>query len=227
MVEQKASLQWGDAAQSDWIDISIPYRNKMVYWPSDPVPRVERIKDRDKGDPVTLTEIQIIDHVGTHVDAPLHFIAGGRTIDRMPLDATIGRARVIEIKNSVSINMDEVLPQNIQNGERLLFKTLNSERCYRTDAFVPDYVYFSTDVIRYLVEKGVRVVGLDYLSIGKYGDNNSIGDTHKILLENGVYIIEGINLAKVKPGFYDLVCLPIFLENGDAAPARAILKPVK
>jgi arylformamidase len=227
MANKKNVVQWGDSAQSDWIDISIPYRNKMVYWPSDPVPRIERIKDRDKGDGVTLTEIQIIDHVGTHVDAPLHFIAGGRTIDKMPLDATIGRARVIEIKDPVSIKMEEVVPHNIRRGERLLFKTRNSERCYKTDAFVPDYVYFSTEVVKYLVERGVRVVGLDYLSIGKYGDDSSIGDTHKLFLENGVYILEGINLAKVKPGRYDLVCLPIFLEKGDAAPARAILKPLK
>ena len=226
MAEKKGDYKWGDAPKSDWIDISIPIRNKMVYWPGDPVPRVERIKDRDKGDGVTLTEMQFIDHVGTHVDAPLHFIAGGRTIDKMPLDATTGRARVIEIKDPVSIEMKEVFPQNIRRGERLLFKTRNSERCYQTDEFVPDYVYFSVDVVKYLVEKEVRVVGLDYISIGKYGDNANIGATHQILLENGVYILEGINLSKVKPGRYDLICLPILLERGDAAPARAIVRPV-
>ena len=226
MAEKKGDYKWGDTPKSDWIDISIPIRNKMVYWPGDPVPRVERIKDRDKGDGVTLTEMQFIDHVGTHVDAPLHFIAGGRTIDKMPLDATTGRARVIEIKDPVSIEMKEVFPQNIRRGERLLFKTRNSERCYQTDEFVPDYVYFSVDVVKYLVEKEVRVVGLDYISIGKYGDNANIGATHQILLENGVYILEGINLSKVKPGRYDLICLPILLERGDAAPARAIVRPV-
>lgn len=225
MAVKKGGFAWGEAPESKWIDISIPIRNKMVYWPSDPVPRVERIKDRDKGDPVTLTEMQFIDHVGTHVDAPLHFIAGGKTIDKMPLDATMGRARVIEIKDPVSIKMEEVKPHNIRRGERLLFKTLNSTRCYKTDAFVPDYVYMSTEVARYLVERGVRVAGIDYISIGKFGDDSNIGEVHKTLLEGGVYIIEGINLARVSPGRYDLVCLPLLLEKGDAGSARAILRP--
>ena len=222
---KSGAYRWGEAPKSNWIDISIPIRNKMVHWPGDPVPRVERIKDRDKGDDVTLTEIQMIDHVGTHVDAPLHFIAGGSTIDKMPLNATMGRARVIEIKDPISIELKELKPYGIRRGERILFKTRNSSRCYKSDDFVEDYVYFSTDVASYLVEKGVRVVGLDYISIGKYKDRDNLGGTHRILLDAGVYIIEGINLARVKPGRYDLVCLPIFLERGDASPARAILRP--
>ncbi len=226
MAKAKAQQTWGEATKSSWIDISIPIRDKMVYWPTDPVPRVTRIKDRDKGDPVTLTEIQIIDHVGTHIDAPLHFIAGGKTIDQMPLNATIGRARVIEIKDKKVITLKELLPHNIRRGERILFKTTNSTRCYKTDEFVEDYVYFSTEVAQHLVDRGVRAVGLDYISIGTPKDRDNIHDTHRILLEGGVYIIEGINLAKVKPGRYELICLPILLHRGDAAPARAILRPV-
>jgi len=222
----KNGMKWGETGKSSWIDISIPYRNKMLHWPGDPVPRVERIKDRDKGDPVTLTEIQIIDHVGTHVDAPLHFMAGGATIDKMPLDATIGRAQVIEIKDPVSIELKEVKPYNIRRGERILFKTRNSDRCYKTDEFIGDYVYISLDVAKYLVEKGIRVIGLDYISIGKFGDDTNLGGTHTTFLNGGVYILEGINLAKVKPGRYDMICAPILLEKGDAAPARAILRPV-
>ena len=222
---KRGGFKWGDAPKTRWIDISIPFRNKMVHWPSDPVPRVERIKDRDRGDPVTLTEMQFIDHVGTHVDAPLHFIAGGMTIDKMPIDATMGRARVIEIKNPTAVTLKELTPYGVRRGERILFKTRNSARCYKTDDFIDDYVYFDTDVASYLVEKGVRVVGLDYISIGNYHDNKNLGDTHRILLEGGVYIIEGINLAKVKAGRYDLICLPILLERGDAGSARAILRP--
>jgi len=224
--KKTGKFEWGDAAATKWIDISIPLRDKMVHWPGDPVPRFERIKDRDKGDPVSLMEIQIIDHVGTHVDAPLHFIAGGKTIDKMPVNATVGRARVIEIKDKKAITLKELLPHNIRRGERILFKTRNSSECYKTDEFVEDYVYFSTEVAQHLADRGVRAVGLDYISIGTPNDRDNIRDTHSILLENGVYIIEGINLAKVKPGRYDLVCLPLLVDKGDAAPARAMLRPI-
>ena len=226
MAKKTGKFEWGEGPASSWIDISIPFRNKMVHWPTDPVPRVERIKDRDKGDPVTLTEMQIIDHVGTHVDAPLHFIAGGNTVDKMPLNATIGRARVIEIKDKESIKLKELEPYNLRRGERILFKTLNSARCYKTDEFIEDYVYFSIEVAQHLVDRGVRAVGLDYISIGTYKNRENLHDTHQILLENGVYIIEGINLSGVKPGRYELICLPILLERGDAASARAILRPI-
>ena len=215
---------WGDAAKSAWIDISIPLKDKMIHWPTDPVPRIERLKDRDKGDPVSLMELQIIDHVGTHIDAPLHFIAGGKTIDKMPLNATIGRVRVIEIKNPKAITLEELQPYNIRRGERVLFKTRNSS-LYKTGEFTKDYVYFSTEVAQYMADKGLKVVGLDYISIGTPENKDSIRDTHSILLENGVYIIEGINLEKVEPGRYDLICLPLLLERGDAGPARAILRP--
>jgi arylformamidase len=145
----------------------------------------------------------------------------------MPIDTTVGRARVIEIKDTESIKMEELAPYNLQRGERILFKTINSARCYRTDEFVEDHVYFSTEAAQHMVDRGVRAVGLDYLSVGIYGDEDNLYDTHQILLGNGVYIIEGINLSGVKAGHYELVCLPLLLERGDAAPARAILKPVR
>src|SRR3972149_6592175 len=165
MAKKTGKFEWGEGPASSWIDISIPFRNKMVCWPTDPVPRVERIKDRDKGDSVTLTEMQWIDHVGTHIDAPLHFIAGGKTIDQMPLNATIGRARVIEIKNPKAITVKELIPHNIRRGERILFKTRNSARCYKTDEFIEDFVYFLEEVAQHLVDRGGRAVGLHDISI--------------------------------------------------------------
>ena len=221
------SYKWGEAPESRWVDISIPFRNAMVHWPTDPSsPRVERIKDRDKGDRVTLTEMQWINHVGTHVDAPLHFIERGKTIDEMPLNATIGRARVIEIEDTESIKAQELVSHRIRRGERILFKTQNSSRCYRTDEFVEDYVFISPAAAHFLVERGIRAVGIDYISVGSYLHNEMNHETHETLLNNGVYIIEGLDLSKVKAGRYELICLPILLERGDAGSARAIVRPV-
>jgi arylformamidase len=209
---------------SDWIDISIPYRKGMLYWPTDAPPRVERIKDVDSGDNVTLTEMTIISHTGTHIDAPLHFIPGGGTIDQMPLDTAIGPARVIEIEDQKIIRPEELAKYNIQKGERILFKTRNSDTLYQTDEFKDDYVYFSNETADYLVEKGIRLVGLDYISIGTLNDNANIHTTHRALLGHGIYILENINLAGVKPGQYELIAVPIKLERGDAGPCRAIIR---
>lgn len=213
--------------KSKWIDITIPLHNAMVHWPTDPAPRVERIRDVDKGDRVTLTEITIISHTGTHVDAPLHFIPHGGTIDEMPLDALVGRARVIEINDEKSIKPEELVTHRIRRGERILFKTKNSDKVYKTDDFVTDYVSMSVEAAHFLVEKGITVAGIDYISIGDYNSEKNLAETHRTLLDGHVWIIEGLNLAGVKPGKYELICLPLKLARGDAAPARAILKPLK
>lgn len=227
MAKQTGSgYRWGEGPASDWIDISLPFHTNMWHWPTDPPARAERIKDRNKGDPVSLMEIQWVDHTGTHVDAPLHFIAGGKTIDEMPLDATIGRARVIEIKDTESIKPEELAPYRIRRGDRILFKTLNSSKYLPDDSFFEDYVYISPAAAHYLVERGVRVVGIDYISVGSFRHPEYNAETHETLLNAGVYIIEGLNLSRAKAGRYELLCLPIWLERGDAGPARAILKPL-
>ncbi len=213
--------------RSGWVDISIPLRDNMVHWPADPVsPSIKRIMDVDRGDRVTMSQININSHNGTHMDAPLHFIYGGKSIDEMPLDTAIGIARVIEIMDNQSIRPDELESHDIQHGERILFKTLNSSRVYRTDEFVEDCVSLSPDGARFLVEKKIRLVGLDYLSIGSIKDHAALVETHETLLNNGIYIIEAIDLSGVDAGQYELICLPIRLEKGDAGPARAILRPV-
>ena len=216
--------------KTDWIDITVPMPvdKPMAYWPIDSMePKIERILDVENGDPVTMSQININSHNGTHLDAPLHFIRGGSPIDQMPLDTTVGRARVIEIKDPVSIEVAELEPYNIQSGERILFKTQNSEKAYKTAKFYEGYVYISNEAVHFLAEKKVRLVGLDYITIGSFKDLDSIGVTHQTLLGNGVYILEMINLSGVKPGEYELLCLPLRMENGDAGPCRAILRPLK
>ncbi len=215
-------------AKSEWIDISIPLRKDLPYWPDDPVaPQIGRIVDVDKGDPVTMSQININSHNGTHVDSPLHFFKGGSTIDEMPLETTVGPARIIEIKDTESVKVSELEPYNIQPGERILFKTQNSEKAYQAGKFVKDYVYISTEAAHFLADRKVRLVGLDYLSIGSYNSRENLIETHETLLGNGVYVLEAINLSGVKPGEYELLCLPLRLEKGDAGPCRAILRPLK
>ena len=207
-----------------WIDISVLLRNAMVHWPTDPSVRIERVKDMEHGASNTLSVISMGSHTGTHMDAPLHFIRQGRGIDKMPLDTTVGRVRVIEIQDTESIKPEELARYRIRRGERILFKTRNSSRSWQTNTFIEDFVFISKEAARFLAERKVRVVGVDYLSVGGFKRDGM--ETHRALLEGGVWIIEGLDLSSVKPGKYDFICLPLKIEQGDGAPARAILRPV-
>jgi arylformamidase len=218
---------------SEWIDISLPMGENMPILPSaaaaGPMPNanIRRFWDTARGDKVTMTRIEIMTHDSTHIDAPLHFSPDGQAIDDMPMDTTVGPARVIEIKDPVSIKVGELEPYDIQPGERLLFKTRNSPEVYKERELTGDYVYFSEEAARYLVEKKVRLVALDYLAIGNFRDKENLKAVHEILLLNGIYAIEGVNLDGVEPGEYELLCLPLRVEKGDAGPCRAILIPLE
>jgi len=213
-----------DEAKKPWIDISVPVKDAMVHWPSDPPVSIKRVEDIEEGDAANLSVISMGAHSGTHVDAPLHFIKEGNGIDNIPLDTVIGRARVIEIRDPESINPEELLPHHIRRGERILFKTRNSSSAWQTDVFVEDFVFISDAAAGFLVERGVRLIGIDYLSVGSFKHGGSY--VHKTLLGGGIWIIEGLNLSNVTPGKYDLICLPLRIVAGDGAPARAILRPV-
>ena len=207
---------------SDWIDISVPLRNGMVHWPGDPPFHIERASDQAKGDNATVSRMRLGVHSGTHMDAPLHFIRNARSIDDMPLDATIGGARVISIEDKESIKPDELQQYMIAHGERILFKTINSDRAWNSDEFEEDFVFISQEGARYLVERGVQCVGVDYLSVGGFRRDGV--ETHTALLEAGIWIIEGLNLAGVEAGDYELICLPLKLAGAEGAPARVIIR---
>lgn len=207
-----------------WIDVSVPLHTGMAHWPDNPEVRIERIMSIDRGDAANVSAIAMGSHTGTHMDAPVHFVPGTASIDMMPFDATIGPARIIAIADTESIKPAELEPHDIQPGERILFKTSNSERCWNTDDFIEDFVYISAAAARYLAERGVRTVGVDYLSVGGYKKDGR--ETHHALLGAGVWIIEGLNLSSVAPGNYELICLPLKISGGDGAPARAILRAV-
>jgi arylformamidase len=207
---------------NNWIDISVPVRNGMVHWPGDPAFQIERAHDQEKGDVATVSKMSLGVHTGTHMDAPLHFIRGAIAIDQMPLDATVGRARVIEIADRTSIKREELAGHAISAGERILLKTVNSEHAWDSDQFKEDFVFIAQDGARYLAEQRVLSVGVDYLSVGGFRQDGL--ETHQALLAAGIWIIEGLNLKGVTPGDYELACLPLKLIGSEGAPARAILR---
>jgi arylformamidase len=206
-----------------WIDISVPIYSGMAHWPDNPAVRIERMLDMTRGDAANVSIIEMGAHTGTHMDAPRHFLADGGGIDEMPFEATMGLARVIRIEHRRAILPAELEGHNLQAGERVLFRTQNSERCWNTDQFVEDFVYISAAAAQFLVDRQVRTVGVDYLSVGGYVYDGL--ETHQILLGAGLWVIEGLNMAAVEPGAYELICLPLRIAGADGAPARAILRP--
>jgi arylformamidase len=181
--------------------------------------------DLERGDDCTLTALSLGVHSGTHMDAPLHFIRTGRGLDAMPLSAAMGPARVIEIRDRESIKPDILRAHRLKRGERILFKTRNSSRAWKTDRFLKDFVSISEEAAHWLTERRVRTVGIDYLSVAGYASDTAA--IHRALLKAGIWIIEGLNLSKVRPGPYELLCLPIKIARSDGAPARALLKPMR
>jgi arylformamidase len=205
-----------------WIDVSVPLYTGMVHWPDNPPVQIERMLDMAHGDICNVSTLAMGSHTGTHMDGPRHFLQTGKGLDEMPFDATLGLARVIEIRDPESIKPGELHPLAIQQGERLLFKTQNSTRCWKADTFVEDFVYVSHEAADYLASLKVRTVGVDYLSVGGYTRDGL--ETHRALLEAGIWIIEGLDLSQVEPGIYELICLPLKIAQSDGAPARAIVR---
>lgn len=216
-----------------WVDITVTMRDAMVHWPGDPECRISlavKLGDRMAGrpgkrSPCNLTKLSLSAHTGTHMDAPRHFIANGRTMESLPLAAVVGRCRVIEIKHKRAITVEELHPYKLRRGERILFKTRNSARSWKlaqSAIFDENYVYVPANTASYLVKCGVMTVGVDYLSVGGY--QKDIVECHQILLGAEVWIIEGLDLSSIQPGNYDLVCLPLKILGADGAPARAILR---
>jgi arylformamidase len=205
-----------------WIDISVPLHTNMAHWPGDPDVRIERTQSLTGGAPCNVSQLTMSAHTGTHVDAALHFVPDGAALDTMPLSATIGPARVLEIRDAEAVRAAELQRHRIRRGERILLKTQNSARCWSAAGFVEDFVYIAADAARYLAQRHVRAVGVDYLSVDGYRQDGS--ESHLVLLRAGVWIIEGLNLAAVRPGAYELICLPLRIQGGDGGPARAILR---
>jgi len=206
----------------NWIDISVPLHAGMPHWPDDrPFHRAETQKIAN-GDPCNLSEFSTSAHIGTHIDAPRHYLADGAGIESFPISAGVGRARVIAIRDPDLILVSELKPYRLAKHERVLFKTRNSKECWAAPEFQEKFVYIPPETAAYLADCCIQTVGVDYLSVGGYDTDGP--ETHRTLLKAGIWIIEGLNLKDVEPGEYELVCLPLKLVGSDGAPARAALR---
>jgi arylformamidase len=223
-VSKSTGKRKSTSGPGEWMDISVPISDGMVHWPGDPPVRIYRLQDIEKGDDCNVSAVSMTVHTATHMDAPSHFTKLKTGIDKMPLSAVVGNVRVIEIEDEESIRLEEIRPHRIRKGEKILFKTKNSKRKWDKKPFDEKFVYISTEAAKFLAERGVQTIGVDYLSIGGFDGN--IVEVHRIILKARIWVIEGLDLSRVEPGSYEMVCLPIKIENCDGAPARALLRPV-
>ncbi len=203
-------------------DISVEIHPRMQAYPGDPRFRSKAMKSMEKGDPFALSKIMMSNHAGTHVDAPSHLNPGGLTVTDIPLEVMNGRARVVEIHNGEKIDLPELKQLVLMDDFRILFKTRNSHLWSTHKYFSKKYIYLTPAGARYLIDNGIKLIGFDYHSVDRFGDEEY--PVHRLLLENQIALVEGLNLAEVEEGEYELSCLPLRLKDMDAAPARVVLK---
>lgn len=203
-------------------DITLTISPDLPTWPGDPGVELERVEKIEDGSNANVSRVDMGVHTGTHVDAPFHFLQDGITVDKIDLSLLTGRAYVLHLPE-----VDVITAPVLENAQipprtrRVLFKTRNSESWAKKDlVFNTDFVGLSEDGAEYLVRRGVKLVGMDYLSVAPYKKSRP---THERLLEAGVVIVEGLDLSEVSQGRYTLYCLPLKIANSDGAPARAIL----
>jgi arylformamidase len=204
-------------------DITVPIRSGMPVYEGDPGIDIQPWSALAKGDSANVSFLHFGAHTGTHVDAPAHFIEGARRIDALSLEALLGPARVIRVPDEVAeIDSDFLAACDLDQVQRVLFHTRNSS--FWKEGFRKDYTHLLPEAAQILVDRGVRLVGTDYLSIEKFHSGHH--RTHLALLSNNVVIVEGLNLSDVAAGDYELICLPLKIADGagDGAPARVVLR---
>ncbi len=204
-------------------DISLTISPSLPVWPGDPPVKMPLTESMEAGAEYNLTRLDISAHTGTHVDAPHHFLNDGRTVENLALEVLTGPCYVVQLPDDVDEISAEVLERVplAAGTTRILFGTRNSKLWAQGETrFQEDFVAISEDGAEWLVERGIKLVGVDYLSVAPYSDSIP---THRVLLQAGIIALEGLNLSQVPRGFYDLYCLPLKLAGADGAPARAIL----
>ncbi|MBI4889735.1 MAG: cyclase family protein [Acidobacteria bacterium] len=205
-----------------WIDISTPIASAMLVWPGDDPVSVHQTMSIEAGDDYNLTRLAMSAHTGTHMDAPRHFLRNGTGMETMPLSLMAGPALVIDVDDPRAVRARHI-PSGLPPAARILFRTRNSTHHLLRPEFVEDFVFIGRDAADALATAGAALVGIDYLSVG--GFRQDLRETHEILLGAGIWIVEGLRLAHVLPGSYELLCLPLLIPGADGAPARALLRP--
>jgi len=203
------------------IDISVPLGESTPVFPGDPRLSVSRDMQIAKGEAYNFSTVSMGVHTGTHVDAPWHFLDDGGKLDQVPLNSLIGQAKVYNLTGLERITASSLAELAIEYGERVLFKTDNSELWDEPDKVTSDYVALTGDAAQFLVSRQVQAVGIDCLSVDE--PHRLDFPVHHALLKNRITIIEGLNLRHVSEGKYFLICLPLKLSDVEAAPARAVL----
>jgi len=202
-------------------DISVPVRTGGLVYPGNPEIAIELQQAISRGAGANVSSVRFGSHTGTHVDAARHFFDDGESVDQIPLDSLIGPCIVLSFDRSLmSVGASDLAKHELKGNSRVLIRTRNSGFLTETE-FQRDYTFLAPDGAEYLVSKGVRLVGVDYLSIEQFHSGHH--KTHRTLLEKKIVIVEGLNLQDVQPGEYNLICLPLRLEGLDGAPARAVL----
>ncbi|HEU4599030.1 MAG TPA: cyclase family protein [Solirubrobacterales bacterium] len=204
------------------IDISRPLDARMPGWPGETPLHREQTSSVDAGDAATVSNLTGCAHTGTHVDAPAHFVAGGAGLGELPLEPWIGRCRVVRHEENRDVTAADLEGWDLDGVERLLLRTENASRWEDAPAFREDYLAIDAGAARWIVDHGIRLVGIDYLSIETFEGGEF--PVHHTLLGAGVAILEGIRLDHVEPGDYELIALPLPVAGGDGSPVRAILR---
>ncbi|HHT9106001.1 MAG TPA: cyclase family protein [Candidatus Wujingus californicus] len=204
-------------------DITLTISESTITWPRDPKVSIQKTRLISKGNSCNVSELKFGSHCGTHIDAPYHFEENGIKIDQIPLDYLIGDVTVFNIKNKEKIDLEDIKSLKLNYINRVIFKTINSTY-WKLPEFKSDFVYLTKEAARYLVDSSIKLVGIDYLSIEKYGNKGA--DTHHTLLKNGIVVIEGLDLGEIEAGNYELIALPLKIKDCDGSPARVILKSI-
>jgi arylformamidase len=210
-------------------DVSVPLSAATPTYPGDPGIEISNWLTLEKGDNANVSLMKFGLHSGTHVDAPAHFIEGGAKVDSLPLGSLLGEAEVVGVPEDVRvIDRSFVVANCARQSQRILFKTSNSAFWNNLHAgFREDYVYIDPEAAAWLVEAGIKLVGIDYLSVEQFKSDSF--QTHHVFLSNGVVILEGLDLREVPAGVYELICLPLKIAggSGDGAPARVVLRSLQ